>query len=121
MKDRTKEIVRDGFASLVNNAAAIRGAKNGPFWLTLVMFILSLFLPIIPVFIAQANTNGSTFINTNTYNLERYIPAIGLELKNNRKVEFELSSDHELEIKEDGKALVWTSYGSANPFATYEN
>ena len=49
MKERTKEVLRDGFGVLVNNAAAIRGAKNGPLWLTIVFFVLSLFLPVLPI------------------------------------------------------------------------
>ena len=121
MKERTKEVVRDGFGSLVSNAAALRGAKAGPFWLTLVMFILSLFLPILPIFITQANTKGSSFLGSNSYSLEKYIPAIGLDLKDNRKVEFQITEDHELDIKEDGKAVDYVTYGSNKPFAAYEN
>ena len=121
MKERTKEVVRDGFGSLVSNAAALRGAKSGPFWLTLVMFILSLLLPILPIFITQANTKGSSFLGSNSYSLEKYIPAMGLDLKDNRKVEFQITEDHALDIKEDGKAIDYVTYGSNKPFAAYEN
>ena len=44
MKDRTKEVLKDGFGSLINNAAAIRGAKSGPLWLTILFFVFSLFV-----------------------------------------------------------------------------
>ena len=72
MKERTKEIIKDGFGCLVSNAAAIRGAKAGPLWLTIVMFILSLLLPVLPIFISQVNTNGSTFLSSYSYGLHRY-------------------------------------------------
>ncbi len=121
MKERTKEVLRDGFGVLVNNAAAIRGAKNGPLWLTIVFFVLSLFLPVLPIFIAQINVNGSTFLNRYTYGLERTITAMAIDLKDNRNVEFDLGVDHILTIKEDGNAIAYSAYGSDKPFATYEN
>lgn len=121
MKERTKEVLRDGFGSLINNAAALRGAKSGPFWLTLVMFILSLLLPILPIFVTQANTKGSSFFGSNSYSFEKYIPAVGLDLKDNRKVEFQITPEHQLDITEDGKAVDYTTYSSAKPFAVYEN
>ena len=80
MKPRTKETLKDGFGCLVNNAAAMRGAKNGPLWLTIVMFFLSVLLPVLPLFISAANTNGSAFIRSNTYGLERYIPHMAKEM-----------------------------------------
>ena len=121
MRERTKEVIRDGFGSLVNNAAALRGAKSGPFWLTLVMFILSLFLPVLPIFVTQANIKGSSFLGSNSYSLEKYLPAIGLDLKDNRKVEFKITPEHQLDITEDGKAIDYVTYNSSKPFAVYEN
>ena len=121
MKERTKEVLRDGFGVLVNNAAAIRGAKNGPLWLTIVFFVLSLFLPVLPIFIAQVNVNGSTFLNKYTYGLEKTIPSMAIELKDDRKVEFDLGVDHLLSIKENGNPIAYNTYGSDKPFATYEN
>ena len=121
MKERTKEVLRDGFGVLVNNAAAIRGAKNGPLWLTIVFFVLSLFLPVLPIFIAQVNVNGSTFLNKYTYGLEKTITSMAIDLKDNRKVEFDLGVDHLLSIKENGNPIAYNTYGSETPFATYEN
>lgn len=121
MKERTKEVLRDGFGVLVNNAAAIRGAKNGPLWLTIVFFVLSLFLPVLPIFIAQINVNGSTFLNRYTYGLERTITAMAIDLKDNRNVEFDLGVDHILSIKENNATIDYKAYGQTQPFATYEN
>ena len=121
MKERTKEVLRDGFGVLVNNAAAIRGAKNGPLWLTIVFFVLSLFLPVLPIFISQVNVNGSTFLNKYTYGLEKTITSMAIKLKDDRKVEFDLGVDHLLSIKENGNPIAYNTYGSETPFATYEN
>ena len=121
MRERTKETIKDGFGSLISNAAAMRGAKNGPLWLTIAMFILAVLLPVIPLLVAQLNTNGSSFLKSYSYGLERYVTSIAMDLKNNRLAEFKISEDHLLSINENGNAINFADYGSANPYATYEN
>ena len=121
MKERTKEIIKDGFGSLISNSAALRGAKNGPLWLTIVMFIFGILLPIIPLFVAQLTTNGSSFLGSYTYGLERYITSVAMDLKNNRLAEFSISEDHLLSVKENGADVDLNEYGANKPYATYEN
>ena len=120
MKDRTKEIVRDGFASLVNNAAAIRGAKNGPLWLTFLFFVFGILLPVIPLFVSQATTNGSYFLNSYSYGLERYVTSMALDLQS-QNVEFSIDEEHLLTVNENGTAVDFANYGSVKPYATYLN
>ncbi|MBO4703886.1 MAG: hypothetical protein J5617_03580, partial [Bacilli bacterium] len=121
MKERTKEIIKDGFGSLISNSAALRGAKNGPLWLTIVMFIFAILLPIIPLFVAQVTTNGSSFLGSYTYGLERYVTSVAMDLKNNRLAEFSISEDHLLSVKENGADVDLNNYGVSKPYATYEN
>ena len=121
MKDRTKEIIKDGFGSLVSNGAAIRGAKAGPLWLTIVMFILSIFLPIIPLFVSQASTNGSSFLRSYSYGLERYVTSMAMDLENNKNAKFIIDADHMLSITENGAAVNFNDYESAKPYAVYLN
>lgn len=120
MKERTKEILRDGFGSLINNAAALRGAKNGPLWLTIVMFFLSIILPIVPIFVSQININGSTFLDTYSFGLEKYVATMATDLKEDN-YKFILSEDHLLSIKKDGAEIDYAAYGSNKPFAAYIN
>ena len=120
MKERTKEILRDGFGSLINNSAALRGGKNGPLWLTILFFIFSIILPIVPIFVSQANIKGSSFLNTYSYSLEKNVTAVALTLKD-RNVELVLSEEHLLTIKENGNQIDYSIYGSDKPFAVYEN
>lgn len=114
MKERTKETIRDGFGCLVNNSAALRGAKNGPLWLTIVMFFLSILLPVLPLFISAANTSGSAFLNSKTYGLERYVTEVATQLKDD-KYTFNLNDKHEMEIKLNGAELAYGDYISLNP------
>ena len=118
MKERTKETVRDGFASLVNNAAAIRGAKNGPLWLTILFFVFAILLPVIPLFVSQAKTNGSTFLSNYSYGLERYVTSLALDLKE-KNVEFEIK-DHLLSVNDNGTDVDFHNYG-IQPYAGYED
>ena len=109
MKERTKEIMRDGFGCLVKNNAAIRGAKNGPLWLTIVMFFLSILLPILPFFIAGATSSGASFLRSNTYGLEKTLTVTALELKD-ENYEFVIGEDHLLTVKKDGSTINYSDY-----------
>ena len=121
MKERTKEIIKDGFGSLVNNSAALRGAKNGPLWLTIVMFILGVFLPVLPLLIAQLNTNGSSFLNTYSFGLERYVTSVAIDLKDTRLAIFSINEEHLLSVQENGADVDFNNYGVEKPYAAYEN
>ena len=118
MKDRTKEIVRDGFGQLVSNASALRGAKAGPLWLTILFFVFALLLPIIPIFVSQVTTNGSTFLDKYSYNLDRTVTAVAIDLKENRHAEFGIK-DNLLTITEDGNQVNFSEYGSDKIYASY--
>ncbi len=127
MKERTRDRIKDGFGGLINNAAAMRGAKNGPLWLTIVMFFLSILLPVLPLFISAANTSGAAFIGNNSYGLERYVTAVATDLKNNNH-EFILGENHEMTVNNiDYNAFITFDAGdetkvtSATPIATYTN
>ena len=121
MKERTKETIKDGFGSLVSNGAAVRGAKNGPLWLTLVMFFLSIIFAVLPLFIAQANTYGSTFLKSRSYGMERYVTSVALKLQNERHVEFGIDENHLLTVKENDVAVSFDDYGSTKFFESYDN
>ena len=120
MKDRTKEIVKDGFASLVNNAAAIRGAKNGPLWLTIAMFVLSVFLPVIPIFVTNITTSGDSFLSSYSYGLERYVSKVAVDLKD-EGYEFGVDKDHLLSVYKDGNKVDFETYGANQAFASYKD
>ena len=64
-----KATVRRVFGSLINNAQAIDGAKFSPWWIGLIMFILGLLLPVLPLFVSSARTNGTSFLSNAEYGL----------------------------------------------------
>ena len=130
MKDRTKQTIADGFGGLVKNATALRGAKNGPLWLTIVMFFASILLPILPLFVSANGMSGSSFIKNNTYSLERYVTRAALDLKKSpNKYEISISEDHFLSVNKEGTEINYGSYDDHGkdadrtiaPFYTYTN
>ncbi|MCQ2087526.1 MAG: hypothetical protein MJZ37_05615 [Bacilli bacterium] len=68
-KKAKNESVKRVFGSLINNASAIDGAKFSPWWIGVVMFVLGLLLPIVPLFVNAAKTNGTSFMKTAEYGL----------------------------------------------------
>ena len=120
MRDRTKEIIKDGFGCLVNNAAAIRGAKAGPLWLTIVMFVLSVFLPVVPIFTNNITTKGDSFLSSYSYGLERYVTQTALALQADG-YEFGVDQNHLLTVSKNGAEVDFDEYGSSKPFDTYYN
>lgn len=70
MAESTKKAtVKRVFGSLINNRLAIDGAKFSPWWIGLIMFFLGLLLPIVPIFVASARTNGTSFMSACEYGL----------------------------------------------------
>lgn len=68
-KKAKNESVRRAFGSLINNATAIEGAKYSPWWIGVVMLILGLLLPVLPLFVSAAKTNGTSFMKSCEYGL----------------------------------------------------
>lgn len=68
-KDARKENLKRTFGSLINNACAVDGAKYSPWWIGLIMFILGLLLPILPLFVTSAKTQGVSFMANYEYGL----------------------------------------------------
>ena len=123
MKARTKETIRDGFGGLFRNATALRGAKNGPLWLTIVMFFASILLPIIPLFVSANSVTGSSFIRNNSYNLERYITKTALDL-NKEGYEIKIDENHFLTMNKSGQDVDFAGFDDGEtmvPFYTYVN
>ena len=68
-KDARKENVKRVFGSLINNGCAVDGAKFSPWWIGLIMFILGLVLPVLPLFVSSATTEGISFLGDAEYAL----------------------------------------------------
>ena len=68
-KKAPNETVRRVFGSLFRNATAIDGAKFSPWWVGVILFVLGLILPIVPLFVQAATTDGTSFMANVEYGL----------------------------------------------------
>jgi len=59
-KDR--KTIKRVFGGLFNNSVAIDGAKFSPWWVGLILFVLGILLPVVPLFVSAATTDGTSFL-----------------------------------------------------------
>ena len=81
MKSTTKRTIRNVFASLISNDAAIEGAKTAPWWIAILFLVIGTFLPIIPIMVNTSKTYGASFVASNTYGYEEALAHTSVNLK----------------------------------------
>ncbi len=106
MKEKTKYTLKTFFASLIKNESAIDGAKNAPWWIAIVLFVLGSFLPIIPIMVNASKTYGASFLSGTTYGYEQAIATCSVDLKSNN-YKF-IVEENQLVAYKDDTALVNT-------------
>ena len=113
MKERTKSLLKDSFGSLVSNDRAISAAKTSPIWLTIIIFLVAVLLPVIPITVYYGSQNGSSSISRYSYNLEKTIPDFALTF---------LKEDKGLVVEEDKTLNIGQEYTTdPTPVYTYKN
>ena len=100
MKEKTKYTLKTFFASLIKNESAIEGAKNAPWWIAIVLFVLGSFLPIIPIMVNASKTYGASFLSGNIYGYEQAITSCSVDLKTNG-YKFEVIENELIGYKDD--------------------
>ena len=110
MKERSKDLLRNSFGSLISNERALAAAKTAPIWLTLIMFFLAVLLPIIPITTYYASQSGSSIVSANSYGLKKTVASFALEM---------YKDDKSLVVGED-KLLTFAD-GDQDPIYTYKN
>lgn len=75
--------LKTGFGSLVSNKCAVDAGKIFPWWSALIIFLLAIFLPVIPIMTSVGNSNGRDYISTNpNYSVDRNLTIMTVGLKN---------------------------------------
>lgn len=107
MKKLSKETsynLKTGFGTLVSNQCCIDAGKSLPWWIAIILGLVGSFIPVIPVMVNIAKTNGDSFIsNTYNYSFDRNATIANIQLKN-ANIEFVVGDDHMLTYYENGKA-----------------
>ena len=116
MKSTTKRTIRNVFASLISNDAAIEGAKTAPWWIAIVMLVIGTFLPIIPIMVNASKTYGASFLLGNTYGYEQALVGSSLKLKY-ENYEFTINENKELIGTHNGAVMekTWVEDADLTP------
>ncbi len=80
MKESTSNNLKNIFGSLIFNKRAIECGRTLPWWAALIVFVLSVFIPVIPSLCNNATAKGSEFISEYTYNYENHLAADFMDL-----------------------------------------
>lgn len=70
MSPQTKRNIGNVFKSIISNQAAIDGAKEAPFYIAIIFFVLSLILPLIPILVSSSKLYGASFVDSYNYNAD---------------------------------------------------
>ena len=121
MKDTTKRTLKNTFASLISNEAAIDGAKTAPWWIAIILFILGTFLPIIPIMVNNSKTYGASFMAKDTFGFEQALATVSNEMKIDSYA-LTVNDDHQLIATKDSVALenTWEDDKDLTPIAAYD-
>lgn len=82
MKQRTKEALGNVFGGLFSNQRVINGAKHSVWWISLIMFVLAVLLPIIPITVNTSSAYGSSFLAGTIHSWDTQIAEASIELYN---------------------------------------
>ena len=111
MKEKSKDLLKNSFGSLVSNDRALAAAKTSPLWLTIIIFILGVLLPLVPITTAYASVSGAAGVNTNSYGLKNTVSHFALEMY----------KDDKTLVLNENKELPFNNDNSETPIYTYTN
>ncbi len=100
MKPETKENLKNIFGSLISNQRAIDGARHNRWWVALIMFVISIALPVIPVTVYNANLSGSSFFSQGMRSFDNTITSFTMEMYE-KEISLEINDHHYMEDTED--------------------
>ncbi len=120
MKDKTKRTLKNVFASLISNDAAIDGAKTAPWWIAIIFLVLGTFMPIIPIMVNNGKAYGASFMAKDTFGYEQALAAVSNKLELDG-YSFTVNEKHELIAKQGETVLENRSQDNADlePIAYY--
>ena len=73
MSPETKRNLINVFKSIISNQAVIDGAKETPWWVAVIFFVISICLPVIPITVSYRKAYGASFVDNYSYNSDRGI------------------------------------------------
>lgn len=98
------ETIKFIFSSLFSNQKIIDESKKRPWWVAILLLILSCGLAVVPTIVSQMNVNGSDAISANeNYSVDLSLKQLSYQLSTMDGVTAKINSEHEFEMKKDNK------------------
>lgn len=104
MSPEAKRNLVNGFKSLISNQAAIDSAKELPWWIALILFVVSFCIPVIPTTVSLSKTYGASFMTGNNYGSDRGLLKTSETFKG-EGYEFKVANDNLLHFYKAGSEL----------------
>ena len=120
MRQNTKYNLKNIFGSTVSNQCAIDAARTLPWWSAIICLILGVLLPLIPIVVSVANTNGQSYINGTNYGYDRDITSALVQLHNEKKT-LVVDEEKYLHYYVDGEEQLPNTTIDMEPITKYVN
>ncbi|MCD8195161.1 MAG: hypothetical protein LUD22_02565 [Coprobacillus sp.] len=125
MKETTSTNLKNIFGSLIFNKRAIECGRTLPWWSALIVFVLSVFIPVIPSLCNNALSKGESFLSEYTYNYENHLAGAFMDLSIDGYTitvdTSEATGKNIATLRQDGLIVSEESFDDHVPFATYVN
>ncbi len=125
MKETTSTNLKNIFGSLIFNKRAIECGRTLPWWSALIVFVLSVFIPVIPSLCNNALAKGESFLSEYTYNYENHLAGAFMDMSIDGYTitvdKSDATGKNIATLRQDGNIVSEESYDDHTPFATYIN
>ena len=118
MKDKTKTTLKLLLTSNIKNDDAMVAAKTAPWWIALILGLVSVFLPVIPLMVNVNKTYGSSIFASQKYGLDSANTGALLDLKE-RGYDFKVDGNKQLLMYEGGSVKSQSEIIDNEPIAEY--
>lgn len=95
MSPETKNNLKNIFGSLYSNQRAIDAARHNPWWAALIVFILSICIPVVPIVTSGMNQYGSSVISNSKYGFDITGTAFAMDMIGN-DIDLKVNDKHQL-------------------------
>ena len=113
MNPKTKKFLSNFFFGLFSNDHAIEGSKSNPWWVALIILLVSIIIPVIPITVSASRAYGASFLDSYTYRFDQNIATVTKKMILEGK-EFTINENHLL-------AYNGTITDDSQPVATHVN
>lgn len=120
MSEATKDKLKTGFLTLVNNDAAIKAGREYHWWMPVILAIAGLVLTLVPTFVSNMQINmGNTVLAANGYSAANGLAKFQKELKE-KNIDLKISDEGLLHYDESVVTPLYNAGGDGEKKSWYE-